>query len=47
MKMIKILYDCEEDNSEVLTLEQFAKKFNENSVNAFTDFIVIVEDNTL
>lgn len=46
MKMIKVLYDCEEDKAEVLTLEQFAEKFNRNEVSAFADLIVIIEDNT-
>lgn len=39
MIKIKVLYDCDEENSKVLTIEQFVDKFNKEEINSSTDFI--------
>ena len=39
---IKVIYDCDEETTEVMTLETFVDKFNNEEINSATDTIELV-----
>lgn len=41
---IAVLYDYEENKKEVLSIEEFVKKFNRAEINSATDFIELIKE---
>ena len=41
---IKVNYDCEEDNAEIMTIEAFVNKFNKEEINSSTDMIELIKE---
>lgn len=44
---IKVNYDCNEETTELLSVEQFVSKFNSEEINSATDTLEVVEEPTV
>lgn len=39
---IKIIYDCDDSNTQLVSIREFVEMFNNMQVNSFTDKIIII-----